>query len=185
MVTALRFSQPSNALAGIVVTVAGIVTRTARVLPANTPASNAVTGLLPKVPGIVRVVFSNDTALTVADTLLVEYVHSLPSPSVHFSAYALDGVSIEAPTTSATANLMIIRLMCICIFPFLCRGRPPQAANLTRLSRKTQPSWLMKVVYHIPSCACKPKVRGCCIPPPSLIYSSPKETQSVYSRRRT
>ena len=72
IVTAFRFSQLSNAFAGIAVTVAGIVTRTARVLFLNTPAAKAVTGLPPNVSGMTRVVVSNETALTVAASPLIE-----------------------------------------------------------------------------------------------------------------
>ena len=35
-----------------------------------------------------RVVVSNETALTVASSPLIEYVHMLPEPSVHVSAHA-------------------------------------------------------------------------------------------------
>ena len=104
IVTTLRLSQSSNALSGISVTVAGIVTRTARVLPANVPAVNAVTGLPPKVSGIVRLVVSNETPVTVEPL----YVHTFPDVSVHSSAHV--------PIAANAANSMTISFF-ICTPP--------------------------------------------------------------------
>ena len=115
MVTDLRFSQPSNALAGIAVTVAGIVTRTTS-LPLNTAASNAVTGLPPSVSGIVRFVVSKETAETVPPL----YVHTFPDVSVHVSAHTPKGASVPATARKAAANVFNFLLMFICFsFPFM------------------------------------------------------------------
>ena len=100
IVTTLRLSQSSNALSGISVTVAGIVTRTARVRLPNVAAVNPVTGLPPKVSGITRVVVSNETALTVALSPETEYVHMFSDASVHVSAHAM-------PTATAASNATI------------------------------------------------------------------------------
>ena len=117
MVTDLRFPHPANALAGIPVTEAGIVTRTARVFPANTSALNAVTGLPPRVSGIVRFVVSNETPVTVPPF----YVHTLPASSVHVSsAHAPQGVNVAMTAARAAATVPIIRFM---LFTFLCPVR--------------------------------------------------------------
>ena len=108
IVMAFKFSQLENASSGIAVTVAGIVTRTARVLFLNTPAPNAVTGFPPKVSGMTSAVVSNETAETVAATLLVVYVHTLPEPSVHVSAHAQLAANAASNTT---ISLFIVRLL--------------------------------------------------------------------------
>ena len=65
MVMARRFEQLRKADAGIDVTEAGIVTRTARVCPEKTSFVNSVTGFPSIEEGIVRVVVSNETAVMV------------------------------------------------------------------------------------------------------------------------
>ena len=118
MVTAFRFPQSWNASAGIAVTVAGMVTRTARVLPLNTAASNAVTGFSPNVSGITSVVVSNETELTVALSPVAVYVHTLPDPSAHSSAHAQRGKRIAAPNVATTVSIFAAVFMFLS-FPFI------------------------------------------------------------------
>ena len=105
MVTDFRLEHPANAPSGIDVTVAGIVTRTARDLPANVLAVNDVTGLPPNVSGITRLVVSKETPVTCPS----EYSHALPEASVHVSAQAVMEHSIAAPIDITDVNDFFIR----------------------------------------------------------------------------
>ena len=89
-----------------------MVTRTARAWPLNVAAVNPVTGLPPSSSGIVRFVVSKETALTVATSFAIEYVHTFSDASVHVSAHA-------QPTATAASKATISLFIAYLLSPAL------------------------------------------------------------------